>query len=80
MTTLTTTAELTAAEPKRTAMPRTAEPTTCPSCGHRSTSAATTVRCEPCGLVAPRKAFQDEAAAAETWGAPRAYTIRGNVD
>jgi tRNA(Ile2) C34 agmatinyltransferase TiaS len=72
MSTMTTTKT-----PKRT---RTAQPTTCPSCSHRGESAGTTVRCGNCGLVAPRKAFQDAATAARTFGQPRAYTIRGNID
>lgn len=74
MTTMLTTPQT---KPTRT---RTAEPTTCPSCSHRGESAATTIRCESCGLVAPRKAFQDSATAARTYGQVRAYTISGNID
>lgn len=63
--------------PKRT---RTTQATTCPACSHQGQSAGTTIRCEGCGLVAPPKAFQDDATAARTYGSPRAFTISGSVD
>lgn len=64
----------------KTTTKRTAQATRCPSCGTNGQTTATTVTCNSCGLVAPRKAFQDAATAARTWGQPRAFTSRGNID
>lgn len=51
----------------------------CPSCGHADESAANLVKCSSCGLRAPVSAFSG-AVASRTFGEPRAYTIRGNID
>lgn len=51
----------------------------CPGCGHGQNTSATTVTCGGCGLRAPISAFSGSVATRK-FGAPRAYTIRGNVD
>lgn len=52
---------------------------TCPACGSRQATAATTVRCNDCGLRAPVSAFAGQAQTRK-YGQPRAFTIRGNID
>lgn len=52
---------------------------TCPNCHSRQDTRATTVTCGSCGLRAPISAFSGSVATRK-FGAPRAFTIRGDVD